>query len=51
MVVLGENENAPPLRLYSTLNPDIAVTVGNVNIDAQELTGAVITGAVGNTTA
>jgi len=49
--VLGEDENAPPLRLYSTLKPDTAATLGRVNMAAQAFEGDVITGAKGNTTA
>ena len=51
VVVLGEDEYAPPSILYSTLNPVTAVTVGKTNIAAQVFAGAVITGAVGKTTA
>jgi hypothetical protein len=50
--VLGDDEyEPPPSILYSTLNPEMAGTAGRVNMDAHELAGSVITGALGNTTA
>ena len=51
MVELGDAENdPPPLILYSTLNPAIAGTAGNVNMEAHELLGSKMTGAGGKTT-
>ena len=48
--MVGEAVNAVPSILYWTVKPEIAVTVGSVNADAQVLAGAVNTGAAGNTT-
>lgn len=46
----GEAANAPPFKLYCTLNPGTATTVGNVKEALQVFAGAVIVGAVGNIT-
>ena len=48
--MVGDAENVPPSMLYSTLKPDTAVTVGNVNMVAHVLAVAVMTGAVGKIT-
>ena len=48
--MVGEAVNAVPSILYWTVKPEIAVTVGSVNADAQVFAGAVNTGAAGNTT-
>ena len=48
--IVGEAEKLPPSILYSIVKPLTEVTVGKLNAALQVLTGAVITGAAGNTT-
>ena len=46
--MVGDVENAPPSTLYFTSKLVTGVTLGRLNAALQVLTGATITGAVGN---
>ena len=48
--MVGEDEYVPPLILYSTVKPAIAVTVGKLNAALHAFVGAVMIGALGKIT-